>query len=63
MNESKSCQRERDIYLDYVCVCVCEREREKKNASFLFRLREDRIYRYAQWLSRNNCFDYLATRE
>lgn len=47
MNESKSCQRERDIYLDYVSVREREREREK-NASFLFRLREDRIYRYAQ---------------
>lgn len=27
MNESKSCQRERDIYPD--CVCACERKKKR----------------------------------
>lgn len=37
MNESKSCQRERDIYPD--CVCACERKKKECFVSISFQRR------------------------
>lgn len=50
MNESKSCQRERDIYPDFVC--ACEREKKECFVSISFQ---------TKIVSIDMANDYLAT--